>query len=104
MSFRYLESVDDAQEWQGRNVTDAWVEEAGQYPMSAPIDRLFGVLRSAAGVPVQMILTANPGGAGQHWIKDRYKLYPFPEAASCAAARASRRVDACHGGHSVQAA
>jgi len=80
VSFRYLESVDDAQEWQGRNVTDAWVEEAGQYPMSAPIDRLFGVLRSAAGVPVQMILTANPGGAGQHWIKDRYKLYPFPEA------------------------
>jgi hypothetical protein len=72
--------VDDAQEWQGRNVTDAWVEEAGQYPMSAPIDRLFGVLRSAAGVPVQMILTANPGGAGQHWIKDRYNLYPFPEA------------------------
>jgi Phage terminase large subunit len=80
VSFRYLESVDDAQEWQGRNVTDAWVEEAGQYPASAPIDRLFGVLRSAAGVPVQMILTANPGGAGQHWIKDRYKLFPFPEA------------------------
>ena len=32
VSFAYLDSVDDAQEYQGRNVTDAWVEEAGQYP------------------------------------------------------------------------
>ena len=78
ISFRYLESVSDADEWQGRNVTHAWIEEAGQYPMPAPIDRLNGVLRSAHGVPTQMILTANPGGAGQHWIRDRYKLHPFP--------------------------
>src|SRR5262245_30087828 len=78
VSFRYLESVDDANEWQGRNVTDAWVEEARQYPTPTPIDRLFGVLRSSAGVPVQLILTANPGGAGQHWIRDRYRLHPFP--------------------------
>jgi hypothetical protein len=78
VSFRYLESIDDANEWQGRNVTDAWVEEAGQYPTPAPIDRLYGVLRSSSGVPVQLILTANPGGAGQHWIRDRYRLHPFP--------------------------
>lgn len=76
--FKYLESVQDANEYQGRNVTDAWVEEAGQYPDPAPIFRLFGVLRSSHGVPVQLILTANPGGAGQHWIRDRYKLHPFP--------------------------
>lgn len=78
VSFRYLESMEDADNWQGRNVTDAWVEEAGQYPSSSPIDRLFGVLRSSHGVPVQLILTANPGGAGQHWLRDRYKLHPFP--------------------------
>jgi hypothetical protein len=78
VSFRYLESVDDANEWQGRNLTDAWVEEAGQYASPAPIDRLFGVLRSAIGAPIQLVLTANPGGAGQHWIRDRYKLHPFP--------------------------
>ena len=76
--FKYLESVQDANEYQGRNVTDAWVEEAGQYPSSAPIDRLFGVLRSSHGVPVQLILTANPGGAGQHWLRARYHLHPFP--------------------------
>ena len=79
VSFRYLESVKDADEWQGRNVTDAWVEEAGQYADPAPIDRLFGVLRSAHGVPVQLILTANPGGAGQQWLRSRYALVPFPK-------------------------
>lgn len=78
VAFAYLDSVRDAEEYQGRNLTDAWVEEAGQYPDAAPIDRLFGVLRSAAGVPVQLILTANPGGAGQHWIAQRYGLIPFP--------------------------
>ena len=79
VSFAYLDGVTDADEYQGRNVTDAWVEEAGQYPTSTPIDRLFGVLRSAHGVPIQLILTANPGGAGQHWIRHRYGLVPFPK-------------------------
>lgn len=78
VAFAYLDSTKDADEYQGRNVTDAWVEEAGQYPDSAPLDRLFGVLRSAHGVPVQLIVTANPGGAGQHWLAERYKLIPFP--------------------------
>jgi hypothetical protein len=76
--FKYLESIADAKEYQGRNLTDAWVEEAGQYATPDAIDLLFGVLRSAKGVPVQLILTANPGGAGQHWIRDRYQLHPFP--------------------------
>ena len=78
VAFAYLDGVKDADEYQGRNLTDAWVEEAGQYPSPAAIDRLFGVLRSAHGVPVQLILTGNPGGAGQHWIRERYQLHPFP--------------------------
>jgi hypothetical protein len=80
VAFRYLESIEDSNEYQGRNVTDAWVEEAGQYVRPDPIDRLFGVLRSSHGVPVQLILTANPGGGGQHWIRHRYELHPFPLA------------------------
>lgn len=79
IGFGYLETVDDANAWQGRNLTDVWIEEAGLYADDRPIMRLFGVLRSAHGVPVQMILTANPGGPGQHWIRTRYKLYPFPK-------------------------
>ena len=76
--FAYLDSVSDANEYQGQNVSDAWVEEAGQYENSSAIDRLFGVLRSSAGVPVKLVLTANPGGAGQHWLAERYRLIPFP--------------------------
>ena len=70
--FRPLESVADADKYQGQNLTDVWVEEAGQYPDPRPIDRLWGALRSAHGVPTQMILTGNPGGPGQLWIKARY--------------------------------
>ncbi len=78
VSFAYLDTVQDADQYQGRNVTDAWVEEAGQYPSPLPIFRLFGVLRNTKGVPVQLVLTANPGGAGQLWLRERYKLHPFP--------------------------
>lgn len=77
LRFRPLESVQDAAKYQGQNLSDAAVEEAGNYPDSAPIDMLFGALRSKAGVPIQLILTANPGGAGQHWIKARF-IDPAP--------------------------
>jgi hypothetical protein len=66
--FRPMESVDDARKYQGQNLSDAAVEEAGNYPDSRPIDMLFGALRSKSGVPIQLILTANPGGSGQQWI------------------------------------
>ena len=79
VSFAYLDTIADANVYQGRNVTDAWVEEAGQYPSPAAIDRLFGILRSSHGVPICLVLTANPGGPGQHWIRERYQIHPFPE-------------------------
>lgn len=79
VSFGYLDSERDADAQQGKNLTDAWIEEAGQHAQPTAIDKLQGALRSAHGVPVQMILTANPGGAGQGWIRDRYKLVPFPQ-------------------------
>jgi hypothetical protein len=75
--FRPLENVADAMKYQGQNLTDAAVEEAGNYASPGPIDRLHGALRSVAGVPTQMILTANPGGPGHHWIKSRY-IDPAP--------------------------
>ena len=101
VSFAYLDSVDDAQEYQGRNVTDAWIEEAGQFPTSQPIDRLQAVLRSAAGVPTQLILTANPGGPGQHWVKERYRLHPFPFRPLTISRDAAQRRDAQGGRDSV---
>lgn len=78
VSFRYLDRPSDADEWQGRNITHVWIEEVGQYPTPDAVDKLFGVMRSARGVPVQMVLTGNPGGPGQTWIRDRFGLHPFP--------------------------
>ncbi len=75
--FRPLENVADAQKYQGQNLSDAAVEEAGNYPDSRPIDMLFGALRSKGGVPIHLVLTANPGGPGQQWIKARY-IDPLP--------------------------
>lgn len=76
--FRPLESVSDAAKYQGQNLSDAAVEEAGNYPSSQPIDMLFGALRSVTGVPTQLTMTANPGGAGHQWIKRRF-IDPAPE-------------------------
>lgn len=70
--FRPLENVADAEKYQGQNVSDAAVEEAGNYADPEPIDRLFGCLRSKHGAPTQLILTGNPGGVGQSWLKHRY--------------------------------
>jgi hypothetical protein len=78
IGFGYLDSIADADSWQGRNLTDVWIEECGQYADPAVIWRLFATLRSAAGVPIRMILTGNPGGPGQHWCRERYDLVPFP--------------------------
>ncbi len=75
--FRPLRVVMDADKYQGQNLSDICVEEAGQYPDPSPIDRLWGALRSSAGIPTQMILTGNPGGAGQFWIKQRH-IDPCP--------------------------
>lgn len=75
--FRPLENSADAEKYQGQSLSDAAVEEAGNYPLPAPIDMLFGCLRSSAGVPVQLLLSANPGGPGHHWIKQRY-IDPAP--------------------------
>jgi hypothetical protein len=75
LRFRPLASVKDADKYQGQNLSDAAVEEAGLYSSPDPIDRLWGALRGGGGA--QLILTANPGGAGQQWIKERY-ITPAP--------------------------
>ena len=78
LRFRPLEGVKDADKYQGQNISDACVEEAGTFPDPRPIDRLQGVLRSAHGLPTQLILTGNPGGVGQQWLKARY-VDPCPQ-------------------------
>ena len=77
LRFRPLERIQDADKYQGQNLSDVCIEEAGIYASDAPIRRLHAVLRSAKGTPTQMILTGNPGGAGQSWIRQRY-IDPAP--------------------------
>ena len=77
LRFRPLENVQDANKYQGQNLSDAAVEEAGNYATSQAIDMLHGAMRSVKGVPVQLTLTANPGGAGHQWLKRRY-IDPAP--------------------------
>lgn len=87
LKFRYLESDDDADRYQGHQYTWIAVDEAGAFRSPTPIDLLRGTLRSAAGVPCVLRLTANPGGRGHKWLKERYidpapPFTPFVDAAT----------------------
>jgi len=77
LRFRPLENDADAQKYQGQNLTDAAVEEAGNYSDPGPIWKLFGALRSTSGVPTQLLLTFNPGGPGHSWLKEKF-VKPAP--------------------------
>jgi hypothetical protein len=76
LRFRPLETIQDAAKYQGQNLTDATIDEAGNYPNPDPIDRLWGALR---GADVRLTYTANPGGAGAGWLKDRFHIDEHPQ-------------------------
>jgi hypothetical protein len=77
LRFAYLESDNDAQSYQGHSYTRVYVEEMGTFANPAPIFKLMATLRSGASVPCRFIATANPGGPGHLWIKQRY-IDPSP--------------------------
>lgn len=72
LKFAYLERDADAENYQGHNYTRLYIEEVTNFPSPDPINKLRATLRSAAGVPVGMRLTGNPGGPGHNWVKARY--------------------------------
>lgn len=65
----YLESDQDAMNYQGWSLTRVYAEELTQYAKPGPIFKLMACLRSAKGVPCQFRATCNPGGPGHHWVK-----------------------------------
>lgn len=77
LKLRHLMDQRDAEEYQGHQYTFLVFEEATNWPTPAGIDAMRGTLRSGAGVPTFLILTANPGGAGHNWVKARY-ITPWP--------------------------
>lgn len=84
----YLDRDEDADNYQGKSHTDIVIEEAGTFPNYAPIAKLKATLRSAKGIPCQMLLTGNPGGPGAGWVRARYidpnpaGWYPIKEIAT----------------------
>jgi hypothetical protein len=76
LRFRPLANDADAEKYQGQNLSDCAVEEAGNYPDPSPIWKLFGALRGKGGG--QVILTFNPGGVGHHWLKQTF-IKPAPK-------------------------
>lgn len=77
LKFRPLERDSDAEKYQGHDYTDLYFEELTNYPDGGPYFKLMATLRSAAGVPCQMHSTANPGGPGHGWVKQRF-IDPAP--------------------------
>ena len=64
--------VTDANKFAGRNFSLLLVDEAQQWSSPEPIFMLRGCLRGPAGIPVRMVLAANPGGAGHAWLLQRF--------------------------------
>lgn len=67
-----LESQADYTKYQGRSFTLLIVSEAGQYATPDLLDLMRSNLRGARDIPLRMIVAANPGGPGHHWIARRY--------------------------------
>ena len=78
LRMRWLERDADADQYQGHSYDWVGIDEAGGFADPAPIDKMRATMRSAHKVPCVMRLTANPGGPGHQWIKERYVLPAKP--------------------------
>lgn len=67
-----LEGSSDYSKYQGRSFTLLLVDEAGQYAMPDLLDVMRSNLRGAKDIPIRMVIAANPGGPGHHWLARRY--------------------------------
>lgn len=77
LKFRYLDRDKDADRYQGHDYAWVCVEEAGNFPSPAPINKLRATLRSGGGADTYFLMTANPGGVGHNHLKMAY-IDPAP--------------------------
>lgn len=64
---------DMADDEQGNEYTEIQFDDAGTLPyIGKLVNKLKATLRSSAGVPCRMFLTANPGGPGHGWLKETF--------------------------------
>ncbi|MEN1928048.1 phage terminase large subunit [Luteimonas sp. MJ250] len=74
MELGQLESQADYAKYQGRSFTLLMVDEAGQFPDPSLLDLLRSNMRGPKDIPIRMVMAANPGGPGHHWLAHRYAL------------------------------
>jgi hypothetical protein len=67
-----LETGNEYSKFQGRSFTLLMIDECGQWDNPTLLDMLRSTLRGGAGMPIRVVIAANPGGAGHHWIAARY--------------------------------
>lgn len=80
MELGQLESAADYAKYQGRSFTLLLVDEAGQFPDPSLLDILRSNMRGPKGMPIRLVMAANPGGPGHHWLAHRYALRAQPWA------------------------
>lgn len=78
MELDQLESAGDYAKFQGRSFTLLMVDEAGQFSDASLLDILRSNLRGPKDIPIRMVMAANPGGVGHHWLAHRFALRAMP--------------------------
>jgi len=73
-----LETHADYAKYQGRSFTLLIVDEAGQYASPDLLDMMRSNLRGPKDMPIRMVVAANPGGPGHHWLAKRYVFQAGP--------------------------
>lgn len=73
-----LETHADYAKYQGRSFTLLLIDEAGQYAQPDMLDLMRSNLRGARDIPIRVVVAANPGGPGHHWIAKRYVFKTGP--------------------------
>ena len=73
-----LETHSDYSKYQGRSFTLLLIDEAGQYAQPDLLDILRSNLRGPKDIPIRVVMAANPGGPGHHWIAKRYVFQAGP--------------------------
>lgn len=73
-----LETAADYTKYQGRSFTLLLIDEAGQYATPDLLDLMRSNLRGAKDIPIRVVMAANPGGPGHHWLARRYVFKSAP--------------------------
>lgn len=80
LRYRFLEKEKHVDKYQGRQYTWQGWEELTNWSHAGMIDKVGATLRSSDGVQCEWVGTANPGGPGHNWVKERYILPAPPYA------------------------